>query len=69
MMISLYSPFIACISAILSIPVFGAGLGGGGGGGAAPEEALDPIVADLVDRLAEGASTLLSGLWTASLAS
>lgn len=63
MMISLYSPFIACISAILSIPVFGAGLGGGGGGGgAAPDGALGPMVADLVDKLAEGVDTLLSGL-------
>jgi len=33
MVISLYSPLIACISAILSTPVLRAGFGGGGGGG------------------------------------
>ena len=38
-MISLYSPFIACISAIPSTPVFGAGFGGGRGG-ASPDGKL-----------------------------
>lgn len=67
-MISLYSPLIACISAILSIPVLGAGFGGGAGGVSA-EGDLDPSIAEealLRGLLEEGPA---SGGWCASLAS
>ena len=65
-MISLYSPFIACISATLSRPIFGAGFGGGGGGKSfAPAGATDVVrLKGLPDD-----ELLPSGVWMASLAS
>ena len=72
--ISLYSSLIACISAILSIPVLGAGFGGGTGGGASLE--LDVVgvptsaEAALAIGLLEGAlPDVRSGLCCASLES
>ena len=67
-MISLYSPLIACISAIRSIPVFGAGFGGGAGGVSA-EGDLDPSTAE--EALPRGLleEEPASGEWYASFAS
>lgn len=63
MMSSLYSPFAACISAILSTPVFGAGLGGVGGGKSIAVGARE--VFRLIALLGTGGSAR----WVASLAS
>ncbi len=70
--ISLYSSLIACISAILSIPVLGAGLGGGTGGGASLDVVGVPTSAEvaLAIGLLEGALLdVRSGLCCASLES
>jgi hypothetical protein len=56
MIISLYSPFIACISAIPSTPVFGAGLGGGGGGMSLKVRATRKGDVDLFTGILEGGS-------------
>lgn len=61
-MISLYSPLIVCISAILSTPVLGAGFGGGAGGVSAGGD-LDPSIAEEVLPRGLVEEELASGEW------